>query len=166
VRQSDMRRLAVLATPLVLLAAAGCSAAEVSGAGSLASSASDVSSSPMTLAEAKSAWDLWGPASYRLTLVSACGERGGLGTYKVTVTPDKTTAEGTTRWSVGPDVQTVPDLFTFIEEATDGGADVVDVTYNSELGYPEKIKVDYMVNAIDDEACYTVKDFRPAEPIE
>jgi hypothetical protein len=38
---------------------------------------------------------------------------------------------------------------------------VVDVDYDAELGYPKQIDVDYMVDAIDDEACYTVSDFEP-----
>jgi hypothetical protein len=154
-----MRRLAVLVSPLVLLAAAGCSSDEASPAG-------EAPPSQMTLAEAQSAWEARGPTTYRMTLVSTCGNRAGLGTYAVKVTPDETTATGVDRWSLGTDVQTVPDLFAFIAEVTDGGAEVVDTTYNPSLGYPEKVSVDYTVDSTDDEECYTVKDFRPAKPTE
>jgi hypothetical protein len=41
---------------------------------------------------------------------------------------------------------------------------VVDVAYDADLGYPQRIDVDYMVNAIDDEACYRVEDFTPRLP--
>jgi hypothetical protein len=161
-----MRQLAALVIAVALIAASGCSSEETSSVESPPSATNTASSPPTTLTQARELWADLGPSAYSLNLVSACGERSGLGTYKVTVTPEGTTAEGTTRWSFGTDVQTVPDLFEFIDDADSGGAQVVDVTYNSDLGYPETISVDYMVNAIDDEACYTVKGFVPNEPIE
>lgn len=161
-----MRHLAALVISVALIAASGCSSEETSTVGSPTSATSNAFAPPSTLTQARAVWAELGPSSYSLNLVSACGERSGLGTYKVTVTPEGITAEGTTRWSFGTDVQTVPDLFEFIDDADSGGAQVVDVTYNSDLGYPETISVDYMVNAIDDEVCYTVKNLAPTDPTE
>jgi hypothetical protein len=96
-----------------------------------------------------------------MTLTSSCGERMGLGVFRVTVTPRGIEVQPVDRWSDDTAVQTVPDLFDFITQASDNGAEVVDVDYDVELGYPKQIDVDYMVDAIDDEACYRVSDFEP-----
>lgn len=54
----------------------------------------------------------------------------------------------------------VPDLFRLVGDLR-GSADVVDVTYDSELGYPTTIAVDRITEAIDDEVSYVVTDFAP-----
>jgi hypothetical protein len=97
-----------------------------------------------------------------MTLVSSCGERAGLGIFHVTVTPNRTISEPIRGTTDDTDIASVDDLFGFIEEATALKAEVVDVAYAADLGYPRRIDVDYMVNAIDDEACYRVEDFTPS----
>ena len=42
-------------------------------------------------------------------------------------------------------------LFEVIQDAIDDEADQITVSYDSELGYPTNIEIDYNVNAIDDE---------------
>jgi len=85
----------------------------------------------------------------------------GLGIFRVTVTPEGTEVRPVGGGSDDTDIRTVPDLFAFINETTANGAEVVDVEYDTDLGYPRQIEVDHWVDAIDDEACYLVKDFEP-----
>lgn len=114
---------------------------------------------PSALQDAQALWQDRGPAAYRMTLVGSCGERGGLGVYEVEVSPAGSRARPEHRWQGASTVVTVEDLFAFIDEAATAGADVVDVQYDPDLGYPTDIEIDQMTNAIDDEACYAVKDF-------
>ena len=157
--------LLVAALLFPLLLASGCGGgAESTDAGEPSGERSPPASTD--LQEARQRWADGGPVAYRLTLVSSCGERNGLGIFRVTVTPQGTEVEPADGGSSDTDIQTVPDLFTFIDETTVSGAEVVDVQYDVELGYPRQIDVDYMVDAIDDEACYLVKDFESLEPME
>lgn len=48
----------------------------------------------------------------------------------------------------------IEDLFARALDALDRHADVVDVTYDPELGYPQEIHVDWDETAIDDEMDY------------
>ena len=56
-------------------------------------------------------------------------------------------------------VRDVPGLFTLIRKAIDEGADRLEVTYNSQLGYPTFINIDYIVNAVDDELQVKTSEF-------
>ncbi|MCZ3387283.1 MAG: DUF6174 domain-containing protein [Actinomycetia bacterium] len=155
---SPSRLLPVLVVPILVLSACGANTeptGTTSGAGEPESSVST------DLQQAVQRWASVGPVSYRMTLVSSCGERNGLGVFRVTVTPGGTSVEAVDRASDETDIKTIPDLFAFIDETAASGAEVVDVEYDTDLGYPQKIDVDYVVDAIDDEACYTVKDFEP-----
>lgn len=122
----------------------------------------EIGASPSASTEGERAQLRWaerGPAEYQMTLISSCGERAGLGVFHVTVTPNRTRAEPIRGTTDDTEIASVDDLFAFIDEATALGAEVVDVTYDADLGYPRTIDVDSMVDAIDDEACYVVKDF-------
>jgi hypothetical protein len=153
-----IRWLAALVVPLLLVSAcAGTSESIDAPVGS--GSPGPTASTEFQLAQQR--WTDLGPVSYRMTLTSSCGERMGLGVFRVTVTPRGIEVQPVDRWSDDTAVQTVPDLFDFITQASDNGAEVVDVDYDVELGYPKQIDVDYMVDAIDDEACYRVSDFEP-----
>jgi hypothetical protein len=148
-------------TPRSLLVPAVAAAALIlAGCGDGSPPKAEASPSASTETEsAQARWEERGPVEYEMTLVSSCGERAGLGTFHVTVTPDRTIAEPIRGTTDHTDIASVDDLFAFIEEATALKADVVDVAYDENLGYPRRIDVDYMVNAIDDEACYRVQDF-------
>jgi hypothetical protein len=54
----------------------------------------------------------------------------------------------------------VPDLFQLVADTRDT-ADVVEVAYDAELGYPKTISVDRVQAAIDDEVAYVVTHFAP-----
>jgi hypothetical protein len=122
----------------------------------------EIGASPSASTEGERAQMRWaerGPAEYQMTLISSCGERAGLGVFQVTVTPNRTRAEPVRGTTDDTEIASVDDLFAFIDEATALGAEVVDVAYDADLGYPRTIAVDSTVDAIDDEACYVVKDF-------
>ena len=155
--------LAALVVPLLLVSACG-TASESTGTG-----APTGASRPPAATELEKAQQRWtdvGPVAYRMTLVSSCGERLGLGVFEVTVTPEEAKVQPVDGGSADTDIRTVPDLFTFIDETTVSGAEVVDVQYDVELGYPKQIEVDHWVDAIDDEACYQVKNFESLEAME
>ena len=53
---------------------------------------------------------------------------------------------------------TVGDLFDLLEEAYDRGAVTVNVTFDSEAGYPTELYIDYDQRMADEEIGYTVTD--------
>ena len=55
---------------------------------------------------------------------------------------------------------TVDELFELIERGFDE-ADVVDVSYDDELGFPDSILIDWDTMTMDEESAYEVTDFRP-----
>ena len=60
-----------------------------------------------------------------------------------------------------PSYHTLDRFFDVIQEAITGEAEQLNVSYHSELGYPTKVKIDYTVNAIDDEYTLTAKAYSP-----
>jgi uncharacterized protein DUF6174 len=57
-------------------------------------------------------------------------------------------------------VRDIAALFTLIRQAIDDGADKLDVTYDSQLGYPTFINIDYITNAVDDELQVRTSEFQ------
>jgi hypothetical protein len=55
----------------------------------------------------------------------------------------------------------IPELFDLIREAIARDAYSLDVTYDSEYGYPLQINIDYIGNAVDDELNVSVSEFQP-----
>jgi hypothetical protein len=55
---------------------------------------------------------------------------------------------------------TVDELFDLIERGFDE-ADVVDVSYDDEFGFPDSIFIDWDTMTMDEESAYEVTDFRP-----
>jgi len=51
---------------------------------------------------------------------------------------------------------TVEELFGVIESAQAGAADEVTVEYDPESGYPVRISIDYIKQAVDDEVSYQI----------
>ena len=109
-------------------------------------------------------WDATGPVSYVYTYetVCFCPFSG-----PITVTVENGTVTDVTAPEAdldGADLTekglTVEDLFEIaIDAETD--ADVLDVRYDAEYGYPTVIDIDYVLDAADDEIAYTVTDFEP-----
>ncbi len=54
---------------------------------------------------------------------------------------------------------TVNELFEIIKDALQRDAEKLDVTYNDEIGYPEKIDIDYSRGVADDEITYIISDY-------
>jgi hypothetical protein len=54
---------------------------------------------------------------------------------------------------------TVERLQGFIQEAIQQGADSIQASYDPDLGYPIRVRIDYMQAAIDDEISIAVTDF-------
>ncbi|GHH26518.1 DUF6174 domain-containing protein [Streptomyces lanatus] len=110
--------------------------------------------------------DTWRePASYTYTLRSSEGERALIGAFRITV------RDGTVTKAVGLDdsgrrvvkdnpdaVPTIGQLLDEWEQARRDGADTAEVEYAAD-GHPERITLDWLENAIDDEALYVVSDF-------
>jgi len=48
----------------------------------------------------------------------------------------------------------IEQLFLWALDAIDGNADVVDITYDPQLGYPKEIHIDWDTKSIDDELDY------------
>jgi hypothetical protein len=112
-----------------------------------------------SLGQAQELWSAAGISRYSYTVTSACGERPGLGTFHVTVDGDTVQVVPKDRHTGPATVVRVDQLFAAIKQAEDYHADRVKVTYNQQLGYPESINIDYSKTGIDDEQCYTVRDF-------
>lgn len=54
---------------------------------------------------------------------------------------------------------TIDELFEVIQEAIDSEADVIDIAYHPDYGYPEQISLDPIKDAFDDEVVYRVMAF-------
>ena len=104
------------------------------------------------------------PDHYAYTLLSTCGERGGLGTFRLWVRAGQ--VERAKPLNHGADLlplrqmPTVGDIVRIAAAAQSGGADEVRVTRTPD-GQPRWVSIDYMTNAIDDEACYRVTSLTP-----
>ncbi|GAA1814491.1 hypothetical protein GCM10009682_39450 [Luedemannella flava] len=139
---------------LVLAAAAGC------GSGG----------SPTEAITSAAAWAP--PPRYAFTLYSSCGERWLIGRFGVTVVNGEVSAvEGLdepARLAVKDrDLkflrEVVPTLSGMAAEAANAranGADVVEVTVDKTDGHLTRVDIDPAKNAIDDESCYTITDYR------
>jgi hypothetical protein len=56
--------------------------------------------------------------------------------------------------------KTIPKLFNEIADAIARKADSIDVQYNSKLGYPTQINIDYSSQIADEELYLTIEDFK------
>jgi hypothetical protein len=101
------------------------------------------------------------PGHYAYTLLSTCGERGGLGLFRLWVRNGR--VERAKPLREGSDVMplrqmpTIGDIVGIAAQAQNDGADQVRVTRAAD-GRPRWVSIDYMTNAIDDEACFRVSD--------
>ena len=148
-RRRAARLLCVALSLVALTAMAGCGGSTAPSAGPAAPAAAQ-------------AWTE--PAHYAYTLLTTCGERNGLGLFRVWVRGGHVErAKALRRWSdllpLGQ-MPTVGDIIQLAAAAQGGGADDVHVTRAPD-GRPRWVSIDYLENAIDDEACYRVTDLIP-----
>jgi Family of unknown function (DUF6174) len=108
--------------------------------------------------------DLTLPGSdYSYTVNAGCGERSGLvGLYRIQVVDGKVANVWPLSGSGGggaalTDVPTIDQLVEEAESAEQDGADEVTVTTTPD-GYPHRIMIDQIADAVDDEVCYTISD--------
>lgn len=115
-------------------------------------------------------WREWRePAAYTFTVESACGERGFLGRFRISVAGGAVVkSEGLDepgrRWlSAGPTdpVPTLAGLVAEVQTARKQSADVARLESDPVDHHPIRITIDPNRNSIDDEACYTISDYRP-----
>lgn len=59
--------------------------------------------------------------------------------------------------------ETIDRLFEQLQKDIGGEADEVVVTYNETYGFPEEVKIDYVLEATDDELWLTISDFEPLQ---
>lgn len=138
---------------LLLLAAAACS--DTTG----------LSSQDDLLNQNRALWGRKGPANYQYVITRSCEclpESAG----PVTVVVREGQVD-TRHYASGAPVDpqydqlftSVPGLFELIQQAVDLPAAGLAVRYNSQLGYPESIQIDWVAGAVDDEVSYRITDF-------
>ena len=119
------------------------------------------------LAEARQRWEDTGITSYTWTVDLLCF-CGPLGPLQVTVR-DGEVAETTPldpRVEAGqdelPTATTVEDLFQKAEDAlTSEDSGAVSITYDETYGYPTKMDIDWIRDAVDDEDTWEASDLTP-----
>ena len=60
---------------------------------------------------------------------------------------------------------TIDDLFDTIQEAIDGKASEITVTYHPESGYPTDARIDYDARMTDEEYIFTTSEYTPGAPV-
>ncbi|MGW9132212.1 DUF6174 domain-containing protein [Streptomyces sp. NPDC055681] len=106
------------------------------------------------------------PNRYSFRLLSESGERGGLGEYRITVGNGKVVKaiglDEPARRTVEENPQDVPTLgglLTDVQKARAGQAEVAKTVFAAD-GHPTEIHIDWLKNAIDDEADYLITEYR------
>lgn len=114
------------------------------------------------LDEARARWDASGPSAYSMTYGRLCFcPTEVTGPFAVRVVGDRVvevTLDGTP--VVYDRAMTVDALFERLASAYARDAHRVDVTYDSALGFPSSIFIDYDERIADEEMGYTVTDLR------
>lgn len=116
---------------------------------------------------ARRVWDAQGLHDYDFTLNRSC-YCGLYSPHRLEVRAD--TIKSAIRLENGEAIadselksfDTIEALFLVIEQAVDR-ADALTVEYNLALGYPTRIDIDYIKNAVDDEILYQVSDVTPLD---
>ncbi len=112
------------------------------------------------LDESKAVWDSRGQSSYTITYERRClcGFAGSfvarVENAAVTSVEPATGLGGTLEM---PIALTVERLFEVVQEAIDQGADRIEVEYDTEHGYPRRIRIDSDRGAEDDELTITAE---------
>ncbi|MEZ0446718.1 DUF6174 domain-containing protein [Cellulomonas sp. ICMP 17802] len=118
--------------------------------------------SPAEPAPTSSAWAAHASQDYTYELASSCGERGGIGTFVVTVVDGKITAiEGQSFESSSTLIAVTPTIDDLIDRIQDPTSGAKDVTYDPVTGVPTWVEFDPDPRAVDDESCYAVRSYTP-----
>jgi hypothetical protein len=109
----------------------------------------------------------WSSASYSYTLDSQCGERALIGTYHVVVeggvvTSAEPVAPAGWRPESGDQLASVPTFAHLLARAqATGNAAPSQFHVDPTTGVPTEVEFEGDPNAIDDEECYRISDYRP-----
>ncbi len=117
-------------------------------------------------------WDA--PEDYEFVLDSQCGERSDHGRYRIVVEGGEVVdveAPEHRESEQGPLIDfvseyrgpapTLSELAAEAEAAEAEGAEVVELTRDPVDGRPTRLDIDWMEEALDDEACFVVSDYSP-----
>ncbi|MBD2388842.1 DUF6174 domain-containing protein [Cylindrospermum sp. FACHB-282] len=112
-------------------------------------------------------WNDQNISNYRYTLTRSCfctAEARGPVVVEVRNGATSSVTLVATGQPVAPDIfkeyDTVPKLFNVIKEAIAGKASSLTVEYNSTLGYPTQINIDYNSQIADEEVYLTIENFQ------
>jgi hypothetical protein len=115
--------------------------------------------------EAAPAWQE--PSHYSYVLESRCGERLLIGRFRITVDGGKVTkAEGLDepgQRALQGKSESPPTLGQLVEQlraARRADAHKAELTTDPADGHPTAITIDPIKNAVDDESCYTITEYR------
>ena len=117
------------------------------------------------LLEARRLWEQQGAPDYRIDVrrLCFCGydvTRSVRVTVRDGVVVDRVYADDGTAIQADPSLfPDVAGLFDVIEDAFARGAHSVDVVYDSSLGYPTTIAIDYIEQAIDEEVTFQTENY-------
>lgn len=108
------------------------------------------------------------PGHYGYTLRSSCGERLVHGTIRLTVKDGKVidadgldeSGDNTVEAAKLENLPSLKDLVTEYESVVRRGADKAVAEFDPGDGHPTRIDLDPERNAIDDEACYWISDYK------
>ncbi|WP_173056182.1 DUF6174 domain-containing protein [Phytohabitans houttuyneae] len=107
------------------------------------------------------------PSHYTYVLESSCGERLLIGRFRITVDGGKVTkAEGLDepgQRALQGKSESPPTLGQLLEQvrtARRANAHKAELTTDPTDGHPTKITIDPIENAIDDESCYAITEYR------
>jgi hypothetical protein len=106
------------------------------------------------------------PPNYSFRVRSRCGEQNFIGTFHIVVrngaVSDAKGLDGSGAAALRhmDEVPTLTDLLDYAVVAREADAEVAEVDYDKSDGHPKKIDIDYDTNAIDDESCFVVTDYR------
>lgn len=118
------------------------------------------------LSDARDRWAAAGYDDYAFTLTSSCGERNLIGDFEVEVAGGEVVAVSASL----AHLEMTPESYVesgggtidgFLDLAEDRHADVTDVTFDDDLGYPTTLTLDPVPLGVDDEECYTITNVHP-----
>jgi Family of unknown function (DUF6174) len=115
----------------------------------------------------RSQWQAQGVDSYEFVLRRLCFCGGG--TSPATVVVRNGQRVSVTDVETGTPIPenfvqyylTIDELFDFVADAIDRKAYQIDVTYDATFGFPTRIAIDYIENAVDEEMAFEASSFLP-----
>jgi major membrane immunogen (membrane-anchored lipoprotein) len=109
------------------------------------------------------------PGDYRYDLESSCGEQALIGEFHITVEDSEVVdakglneaSEGLLKSQFADVIPTIEELLAMAHQAERDDAEMLNIEYDSD-GVPSLIEFDYSLNASDDESCFVITNFKPA----